>query len=73
MQVYVDSDSDESAAVVPILSTYFSQSMGTCAICLNALKPGYMIELCCKHYFHTKCLNKWFEISTTCPVCRSQY
>ena len=24
----------------------------------------------CKHSFHKKCIDKWFEKSYTCPICR---
>lgn len=43
-----------------------------CAICLN----NYHIAeiLCripaCKHAFHVKCIDKWFQKDPSCPLCR---
>ena len=73
MQVYFDSDSDEEARVMPFLPMFQSKCMGTCSVCLETLEPGFMIELPCKHFFHTLCIKQWFEVAYTCPVCRSEY
>lgn len=41
-----------------------------CTICLET---STNIRLPCDHYFHEKCLTKWFEQQPTCPVCRKNY
>lgn len=29
-------------------------------------------KLCCGHEFHKKCIEKWLETSTSCPICRKE-
>jgi hypothetical protein len=52
-------------------------SKGDCSICLDDMKKGqYYRKLDkCSHYFHKKCIDKWFKIDDdmTCPVCRTCY
>ncbi|KAK1364757.1 RING-H2 finger protein ATL29 [Heracleum sosnowskyi] len=43
-----------------------------CAICLLEFEDGHvirMVKLCC-HVFHQDCIDLWFEMHKTCPVCR---
>ena len=43
-----------------------------CAICLEDFKKGEeVVELKCdkKHIFHRRCLQKWGENHSTCPLC----
>lgn len=41
----------------------------SCSICLEEF--GCDTEfLPCAHEFHTKCINEWLKIKSTCPVCR---
>ncbi|CAI9775357.1 unnamed protein product [Fraxinus pennsylvanica] len=44
-----------------------------CCVCLCRFEGDEeVIELCCKHFFHKGCLEKWFHNQhTTCPLCRS--
>ena len=38
---------------------------------LSAYPPADKLkELMCYHKFHKKCIEKWFKISKTCPLCR---
>lgn len=48
---------------------------GDCSVCLCRLKDEEEVsELSCKHFFHKKCLEKWFENQhRTCPLCRSTF
>ena len=38
-----------------------------CSICQEMLKPTL---LKCGHSFHPTCINKWFAINKSCPICR---
>ena len=38
-----------------------------CAICFEA-NPNE--ELQCNHYFHSECINRWRQMSDSCPMCR---
>jgi len=40
----------------------------TCSICLETIDRG--VKLDCRHEFHGHCIQKWFNHSATCPVCR---
>ena len=42
-----------------------------CCICLENIKDKRNSKQtkCC-HQFHKECLNKWLNISNTCPLCR---
>ncbi|KAL9226307.1 hypothetical protein vseg_002137 [Gypsophila vaccaria] len=44
-----------------------------CCVCLSKFEEGEEVsELSCKHFFHRKCLDKWFDNQhSTCPLCRS--
>lgn len=42
-----------------------------CAICYDDFKHHERYrELPCKHEFHKRCIDKWFESSVVCPMCR---
>ncbi|XLR03496.1 hypothetical protein S83_069694 [Arachis hypogaea] len=47
--------------------------MVECCVCLTGFEANQEVsELPCKHFFHTSCLDKWFDnMHTTCPLCRS--
>jgi hypothetical protein len=48
----------------------------SCSICLISFnKDDYTSTLPCsrRHTFHTKCLEKWFLTTVTCPLCRSDF
>lgn len=44
-----------------------------CAICISELEDGEMVRMLpnCNHVFHQECVDRWFCISGTCPVCRA--
>lgn len=44
-----------------------------CSICLEKPDIKSYTSLCCKNKFHFECLNQWFKINNTCPLCRSEY
>ncbi|KRH95235.1 putative E3 ubiquitin ligase [Pseudoloma neurophilia] len=42
-----------------------------CLICLEQFEDNSMVKiLCCKHYFHVECFEKWLPREKTCPLCR---
>ena len=42
-----------------------------CAICYEEFKHNERYrELPCKHEFHKRCIDTWFETSVYCPMCR---
>ena len=42
-----------------------------CAICYDNLKSFQIIRtLNCQHFFHQKCIDRWFERHNSCPICR---
>lgn len=44
-----------------------------CPVCLDDLsKKKKIAKTCCNHSFCEKCLEKWLEVSSACPVCRGQ-
>jgi len=43
----------------------------SCSICLEIIKNGSKYrKLYCNHYFHKKCIDKWFSKGGSCPYCR---
>ncbi|XP_059928530.1 RING finger protein 122-like isoform X2 [Gadus macrocephalus] len=46
----------------------YNQQM--CAVCLEEFRSRDELGVCpCSHAFHKKCLLKWFEIRSVCPMC----
>ncbi|KAL6101551.1 uncharacterized protein ACO6RY_16777 [Pungitius sinensis] len=42
----------------------------TCAVCLEEFRSRDELGVCpCSHSFHKKCLLKWLEIRSVCPMC----
>ncbi len=45
----------------------------TCHICLDGYKINQTIKkLNCNHFFHSKCIDEWFEYGKTCPYCKKE-
>ncbi|KAG7592847.1 Zinc finger RING-type [Arabidopsis thaliana x Arabidopsis arenosa] len=44
-----------------------------CVICLEDYVVGDMVRVLphCGHEFHAFCIDKWFQLGSTCPSCRS--
>jgi hypothetical protein len=47
-------------------------SENVCVICIDDYKSDNLIReiKTCKHSFHVKCIDKWFEENHSCPECR---
>jgi hypothetical protein len=41
-----------------------------CSICLNSDLNELYVILDCKHIFHKKCIDNWFQRVRSCPNCR---
>ena len=46
------------------------ESDDNCAICQEGMKDNEVRKVGCNHMYHKECIDKWFERSNTCPVCR---
>ena len=45
----------------------------TCPICLERYEEGSKCGvLPCKHGFHDFCIRSWFDVNSSCPLCRLQ-
>ena len=42
-----------------------------CSICLNEIENNDEYKTNCNHTFHKKCIDKWFQKSHRCPLCRN--
>ncbi|KAL5568663.1 hypothetical protein UlMin_025238 [Ulmus minor] len=51
---------------------YGSSTASCCSICLGDYKDNDMLLLLqdCSHLYHVKCVNQWFQLHLTCPMCR---
>lgn len=49
--------------------------LNECIICLDSLnhKQYKRILPHCNHFFHKKCIDKWFLKNSCCPICRFNY
>jgi hypothetical protein len=44
-----------------------------CPVCLDSLKTQKSVETDCGHKYHVECINKAFETSIRCPMCRREF
>ncbi len=47
-----------------------NESEDQCLICLESLNSNKTEKFECQHIFHRNCLEEWFKIERTCPLCR---
>lgn len=43
-----------------------------CSICMNSDDINEYSKTMCNHIFHTKCIERWLDIKSDCPCCRSK-
>jgi hypothetical protein len=46
------------------------KDLGDCPICYEKVTKGTSTITRCKHVFHRRCLQRWTEENSTCPMCR---
>ena len=53
------------------LKSFETNHQVSCSICLDDFEDGLMVlELPCKHIFHSNCVEEWLSTqSTKCPIC----
>ncbi|KAI4292253.1 hypothetical protein PAPHI01_1527 [Pancytospora philotis] len=43
----------------------------TCTICFDDYVPGVKVKfLPCDHHFHAECIDEWFNVKDSCPLCK---
>lgn len=51
-------------------SRKFTENDCKCSICLEMYyEPTKLKILPCRHHFHSTCIDDWFEVEETCPLC----
>lgn len=70
-------DAKELGALPVFMWESSAQEVGVvaeqCAVCLGEMEDGELGRLlpACRHVFHVGCIDAWFLVSSTCPVCRT--
>lgn len=41
-----------------------------CSICFDEISDKDKKVIKCSHVYHEKCIEKWFQLSYKCPLCR---
>lgn len=42
-----------------------------CVICYENYEPGTIVKfLPCDHHFHRECIDEWFHVRDSCPLCK---
>jgi hypothetical protein len=57
-----------ATTIVPSIDT----SDSTCSVCQELIEPNIPVRRInqCEHQFHKACIDRWFERSVRCPMCR---
>lgn len=74
----IEPDIEEDAPAVPLEVVVYTPTLRLeadpeCRICFQSFNLGdRIVQLPCnaKHAFHEFCINSWFAVSRTCPMCR---
>jgi hypothetical protein len=63
----------ELVRMLPVIRVAAGSTMASeeCAICREQLQPGDPVRLLpCMHFYHSPCIDPWFELQDHCPVCK---
>ena len=42
-----------------------------CAICISDYEDNDLIrQISCSHHFHSDCVDEWFKLNSSCPLCK---
>jgi hypothetical protein len=53
-------------------NVYEEDDFEKCSICFTKCSIGQAVSITiCNHVYHEECLNRWFEIKSECPLCRT--
>jgi len=72
---------DEECAKTPTTSVYgsilpsftsspYRPDSYECDICMEYVPHGNWARLGCNHYFCKVCIDRWYKINPSCPMCR---
>ena len=61
-----------NAATVLVCTTGQMSQDETCAVCQDGYTEGAETRILnhCRHQFHRRCIDRWFQQHVQCPVCR---
>eukprot|EP00048_Salpingoeca_helianthica_P008837 m.127092 g.127092 ORF g.127092 m.127092 type:complete len:465 (-) comp14699_c8_seq1:20-1414(-) len=65
----------ELVRMLPVVRVCVGSTMATeeCAICREQFQPDEPVRLLpCMHFYHSPCIDPWFELQDHCPVCKSR-
>ncbi len=73
-----DTDDDNTSATEKLKITQVSNEFvkdDVCTICLLQLCEGTneVVELNCKHQYHSDCIPQWLNHKCECPLCKKKY
>ncbi|OWM76987.1 hypothetical protein CDL15_Pgr011712 [Punica granatum] len=71
----LDKRSIESLPLFSFSSIKGSKESLECAVCISKFKDAEFLRLLpnCRHAFHSKCIDRWLEGHSSCPLCRSKF
>lgn len=68
--------SESQMRAMPVINNSQIPTDDSCSICLTIFHEDtshVARQAYCGHRFHEDCLFRWFQMHTTCPVCRCQF